>query len=486
MTASGDTGPPTNTTAGVVGDCLPVGEHVGERGRARAVEHQAERTLVTVFEDEDHGAVEVRIDERWRLRRVGGRARAGVGSEPHRPAVSRPMSPSLLAVVHPRRVRAELLDDLASGRRRGARAHRCRSRRGLHDRLDRTLPGSHSGRRAAARRSTRSPVSCARATRRASRWCPRAATPASSAVRFRCAARSSFACAGSTRSVRSTRAPAQVTARRRRHARRGAGARARGRLGVRRRPRGPRQRDDRRHHRDQRGRCARTPLRHRPADQVVGVQAVLANGDVIERLDGLEKDNTGYDLSGLLCGSEGTLAVVTAARLAARPAARARRRRAARLRRRSTTRSMRSAALRRDVDGLQALEICEQVGLDLVCEQLGLRPPFAAPRTARTCWSRRPGASTPPTRWPRVVDALAGVGDVAVATDARASRSVVALPRGARRGDQPTRAAAQARCHARVRTPARVLRRACGRPSRPSRPVHASGCSGTRATATCT
>ena len=44
-------------------------------------------------------------------------------------------------------------------------------------------------------------------------------------------------------------------------------------------------------------------------------QAVLANGDVIERLDGLEKDNTGYDLRGLLCGSEGTLAVVTAARL---------------------------------------------------------------------------------------------------------------------------------------------------------------------------
>src|SRR5882757_8253762 len=49
--------------------------------------------------------------------------------------------------------------------------------------------------------------------------------------------------------------------------------------------------------------------------QLVGIEAVLADGRVIRRLDGLEKDNSGFDLTGLLCGSEGTLAVVTAARL---------------------------------------------------------------------------------------------------------------------------------------------------------------------------
>ncbi|MBW8827320.1 MAG: FAD-binding oxidoreductase [Acidobacteria bacterium] len=49
--------------------------------------------------------------------------------------------------------------------------------------------------------------------------------------------------------------------------------------------------------------------------QLVGLQAVLANGEVIGRLDALAKDNTGYDLAGLLCGSEGTLAIVTAVRL---------------------------------------------------------------------------------------------------------------------------------------------------------------------------
>ena len=49
--------------------------------------------------------------------------------------------------------------------------------------------------------------------------------------------------------------------------------------------------------------------------QVVGVEAVLPDGSVISHLGGLPKDNTGYDLTGLLVGSEGTLGVVTAARL---------------------------------------------------------------------------------------------------------------------------------------------------------------------------
>ena len=49
--------------------------------------------------------------------------------------------------------------------------------------------------------------------------------------------------------------------------------------------------------------------------QVVGIEAVLPNGDVIEHMAGLMKDNTGYDIASLLCGSEGTLGIITAARL---------------------------------------------------------------------------------------------------------------------------------------------------------------------------
>lgn len=50
--------------------------------------------------------------------------------------------------------------------------------------------------------------------------------------------------------------------------------------------------------------------------QVLGLTAVLGTGAVVEvNPRGLTKDNTGYDLAGLLCGSEGTLGLVTEARL---------------------------------------------------------------------------------------------------------------------------------------------------------------------------
>lgn len=51
-------------------------------------------------------------------------------------------------------------------------------------------------------------------------------------------------------------------------------------------------------------------------DNVTGIEAVLADGSVVGNLAGLPKDNTGYHLPGLFCGSEGTLGIVTAATLA--------------------------------------------------------------------------------------------------------------------------------------------------------------------------
>lgn len=49
--------------------------------------------------------------------------------------------------------------------------------------------------------------------------------------------------------------------------------------------------------------------------QVLGIEAVLADGSVIDTLTPLKKDNRGFDVKQLLIGSEGTLGVVTAATL---------------------------------------------------------------------------------------------------------------------------------------------------------------------------
>ncbi|MCH7936215.1 MAG: FAD-binding oxidoreductase [Proteobacteria bacterium] len=48
-------------------------------------------------------------------------------------------------------------------------------------------------------------------------------------------------------------------------------------------------------------------------DLVLGLEVVLPDGQVLDGLRGLRKDNTGYDLKHLFIGAEGTLGVITAA-----------------------------------------------------------------------------------------------------------------------------------------------------------------------------
>ena len=45
----------------------------------------------------------------------------------------------------------------------------------------------------------------------------------------------------------------------------------------------------------------------------LGLEVVLADGRVLNDLDKLKKDNTGYDLENLFIGAEGTLGIITAA-----------------------------------------------------------------------------------------------------------------------------------------------------------------------------
>ena len=110
--------------------------------------------------------------------------------------------------------------------------------------------------------------------------------------------------------------------------------------------------------------------------QTAGVEAVLADGRVLSHLGGLAKDNTGYDLAGLLAGSEGTLAVITRLRLRLVP----------RLEHRTTgllafadadAALEALVALRRRLPGvLEAVELFLADGVSLVCDHLGISPPF--------------------------------------------------------------------------------------------------------------
>ncbi|HET7685260.1 MAG TPA: FAD-binding oxidoreductase [Candidatus Limnocylindria bacterium] len=117
-------------------------------------------------------------------------------------------------------------------------------------------------------------------------------------------------------------------------------------------------------------------VRHGPMRaRVAGLEAVLADGTTIARMAGLAKDNTGYDLRGLLVGSEGTLGVITAVRLQLVPAAG--RRSAALVPLGSTAEALEVVSrARRALPGLLAAELFHEPGLRLVLDHAGLAHPF--------------------------------------------------------------------------------------------------------------
>jgi FAD/FMN-containing dehydrogenase len=111
--------------------------------------------------------------------------------------------------------------------------------------------------------------------------------------------------------------------------------------------------------------------------QVLGVEAVLADGAVISRLGGLQSDNTGYDLAQLLAGSEGTLGIITAARLRLwRPEPVAMTLLAG-VDGIAAAASL-AAAIRALVPGIRAAEYFEAAGLELVRRHTRLGPPLDA------------------------------------------------------------------------------------------------------------
>ncbi|MEP7368237.1 MAG: FAD-binding oxidoreductase [Dermatophilaceae bacterium] len=109
--------------------------------------------------------------------------------------------------------------------------------------------------------------------------------------------------------------------------------------------------------------------------QVVGLEAVLADGSVLSRLEPLPKDNTGFDLVGLLTGSEGTLAVITAVRVRLWPLFT--HRTVALLALDSTGAALAAlASLKSSLGSLEAAELFLASGLTLVMGHTGLPAPI--------------------------------------------------------------------------------------------------------------
>jgi FAD/FMN-containing dehydrogenase len=123
---------------------------------------------------------------------------------------------------------------------------------------------------------------------------------------------------------------------------------------------------------------------------VLGVEAVLGTGLVVSHLHGLVKDNTGYDLAGLLCGSEGTLGVVTGVRVRLVP--RWPDRCVVWMACDSWTDALQLAVRARlALDGLDGLEAVDGRALELVQGELGLPPLFrpTPPVAMLVAWAGR-------------------------------------------------------------------------------------------------
>jgi FAD/FMN-containing dehydrogenase len=115
-------------------------------------------------------------------------------------------------------------------------------------------------------------------------------------------------------------------------------------------------------------------------DLTLGLEVVLADGQVWNGLKSLRKDNSGYDLKDLIIGSEGTLGIITAAVLRLYPKAAEKVTCMAALAALETAPAFFARALERAGAALTAFEILPRIGVEFVlkhCSQV--RDPFDSP-----------------------------------------------------------------------------------------------------------
>ncbi|WP_424363900.1 FAD-binding oxidoreductase [Methylocystis parvus] len=114
-------------------------------------------------------------------------------------------------------------------------------------------------------------------------------------------------------------------------------------------------------------------------DLVLGLEVALADGRLLSTLGKLRKDNTGYNLTQLFVGSEGTLGVITAATLKLFPRPRSRAVVFLGLDNPAQALALLNFVKEHAGPGLQAFELVPRIGLDLVLRHIPVaRDPLGA------------------------------------------------------------------------------------------------------------
>ena len=105
-------------------------------------------------------------------------------------------------------------------------------------------------------------------------------------------------------------------------------------------------------------------------DLVLGIEAIMPNGEIFQGLKRLRKDNTGYDLKQLLIGAEGTLGVVTAATLKLFPIMRSRAVAMVALETAAASIELLARAKQETGGGVEAFELMKHLGAELVVKNI--------------------------------------------------------------------------------------------------------------------
>lgn len=127
-------------------------------------------------------------------------------------------------------------------------------------------------------------------------------------------------------------------------------------------------------------------------DLVLGIEAVMPDGQVFNGLKRLRKDNTGYDLKQMFIGAEGTLGVITAATLKLFPIMRSRATAIVGLESHHDAVVLLARAKAETGGGVEAFELMKRLGMSLVLKNI--------PDT------REPLESTPP--WYVLIELTSG------------------------------------------------------------------------------